>query len=95
MSKSAMSTVTTTFTLIASVSFARTPLDEISTRSEEIRALGWEEATGRRGDPWVVSYRKDFPRHQGEASDVELQTVMGDYWLDREEIKELLASTSG
>ena len=69
-------------TVYAGVSFAKTPLAEISGKVAEIVALDWEE-TGR-GDPWAVSFGKDFSDPSGWKA--ELRAVMGDYWLTAEEI---------
>lgn len=77
-------------TLIAGVSFARTPLEEISAKVEQIKALGWREREDGRGDPWAASFVKDEARN----AEAELRGVMGDYWLDNDAIKELLASKS-
>lgn len=41
------------------VSFARTPLHEVSAKVEEIEALGWREREDGRGDPWAASFVKD------------------------------------
>jgi hypothetical protein len=70
------------------VSFAKTPLAEISGKAEEIQALGWQE--DGRGDPWAVEYRKSVPR--GEDAEAEIRTLMGDYYLTPDDIRELLAS---
>jgi hypothetical protein len=52
-------------TMNAAVSFAQTPLEEISRKVEEIKALGWSEREhGARGDPWAASFVKDFPDHE-------------------------------
>lgn len=80
-------------TLYAGVSFARTPLEEISAKVEQIKALGWSEREDGRGDPWAVTFYKDVPEDEPDA-EAELRSVMGDYWLDGEAIKALLASKS-
>jgi len=40
-----------TMTMRVGVSFARTPLEQISTKVEEIKALGWEVREDSRGNP--------------------------------------------
>lgn len=80
-------------TLIAAVSFARTPLEEISAKVEQIKALGWRESEDGRGDPWASSFVKDVPRDQASNADAELRAVMGDFWLDADAIKELRRAT--
>lgn len=74
--------------VITAVSFAKTPLGEISKKAEQIRALGWKE--DRRGDPWAVTYRKWVPR--GVDAEAELRDVMGDYYLTPEDTRSLLDS---
>jgi hypothetical protein len=77
--------------LYAAVSFARTPLEEISAKVEQIKALGWREREDGRGDPWAVSFYKDVPEGEGDP-EPELREVMGDYWLDADAIKALAGS---
>ena len=77
--------------LYAGVSFARTPLEEISTKVEQIKTLGWREREDGRGDPWAVSFYKDVPEGEGDP-EPELREVMGEYWLDADAIKALLGS---
>jgi hypothetical protein len=74
--------------VIAYVSFARTPLEEIGRKVEEIKALGWAERDGRRGDPWVASFEKAMS--DAESAEAELRSVMGDYWLTPDDMQELL-----
>jgi hypothetical protein len=45
---------------LVGVSFAKTPLEEISAKVAQIKALGWEE-TGSRGDPWAEFSAKAQP----------------------------------
>ena len=71
----------------AVVSFANTPLAEVSAKAAEIIALGWSE--NDRGDPWVVSYRKDFPDGERGDAEAELQRLMGDYWLTADDMQAL------
>jgi hypothetical protein len=52
----------TNIDVLVAVSFARTPLAEISAKANAIQELGWRE--DKRGDPWVVAYRKAFPEGQ-------------------------------
>jgi hypothetical protein len=70
----------------ASVSFARTPLSEIGRKAAELEALGWLQ-DDRRGDPWVVFFVKDFPEEAAGEATAELRSVIGDYWLEPEEIR--------
>jgi hypothetical protein len=72
----------------ASVSFIKTPLNEISDKAREIAALGWEESS--LGDPWAVAYTKDLPEGTTDP-EAELRNVMRDYWVTAEEIKAILA----
>lgn len=76
----------------AAVSFARTPLEEISGKVERIKALGWQECEDGRGDPWAVSFVKQIAEEQAGHAEAELRTVMGEYWIDAAGIRELLAS---
>jgi hypothetical protein len=69
----------TTFTQFASVSFAKTPLPEVSAKAAEIAALGWEEREDGRGDPWAAAYRRDFPEDNGADYEAELRDVMGGF----------------
>jgi hypothetical protein len=81
----------TTFTMFAAVSFAKTPVSEISAKASEIGALGWQERDDSRG-PWAVKYRKDLPEQEGFDYEAELRDVMGDYWVTPDEIRALLAN---
>jgi hypothetical protein len=63
------------------VSFARTPLSELSAKVAGIEALGWAE-TGR-GDPWVTLFRKDVPKSESDPA-AEVRQAMGDYWVDED-----------
>jgi hypothetical protein len=74
--------------MLVGVSFARTPVAEISAKADAIQELGWRE--DKRGDPWVVAYRKVLP--EGEDPEAEIRAVMGDYWLTADDIRDLLAS---
>jgi hypothetical protein len=77
------------FTMV--VSFARTPLSEVTERAAAIEALGWRE-TGR-GDPWIVSLRKDVPEEEPDPA-AEVRGVMGERWVGADEIAELLRTRS-
>jgi len=79
-------------TMNTSVSFALTPLEEISAKVEQIKALGWQVREDRRGDPWAAGFAKDVPEGESDPQ-AELRVVMGEYWLDADAIKALLAST--
>jgi hypothetical protein len=74
--------------MLVGVSFARTPVGEISAKANAIQELGWRE--DKRGDPWVVAYRKVIP--EGQNADAEIRAVMGGYWLTADDIRDLLAS---
>jgi hypothetical protein len=78
----------TNIDMLVSVSFARTPLAEISAKGDAIQELGWRE--DKRGDPWIVAYRKAIP--EGQDPEAEIRSVMGDYWLTNDDIRDLLAS---
>ena len=78
-------------TWYAGVSFARTPLEEVSAKVEAIKALGWHEE--RRGDPWVGTFSKAMPEDETDP-EAELRAAMGDHWLDADAIQTLLASKS-
>lgn len=70
---------------IAGVSFAKTPLAEISGKVAEIEACGWKEDS--RGDPWAVSFRTYIPEGEGHAAEAELREIMGNYWLPADEVR--------
>jgi hypothetical protein len=74
--------------MLVGVSFARTPITEISAKANAIQELGWRE--DKRGDPWVVAYRKVIS--EGQDPEAEIRAVMGDYWLTADDIRDLLAS---
>jgi hypothetical protein len=78
--------------MVASVSFARTPLAEISAKVAELAAHGWREDPDGRGDPWAASFVKQFSEEQSADAERELREAMGDYWLDANAIRSLLAS---
>lgn len=75
---------------IVGVSFARTPVAEVSAKAAEIEALGWREID--RADPWSISFRKDVPEEDADPT-AEVRAVMGDYWLDADETRALLDRT--
>lgn len=79
---------TTSFTI--AVSFAKTPLNEITQKVVEIEALGWLDED--RGDPWVVAFVKKIPEGESEKAVELVRRIMGDYWVDADEIEDLLAS---
>jgi hypothetical protein len=58
--------------MLVGVSFARTPVAEISAKANAIQELGWRE--DKRGDPWVVAYRKVIPA--GQDPEAEIRAVM-------------------
>jgi len=77
----------TLLSVTAAVSFALTPLHEISAKVDSIAELGWQEVG--RGDPWAVSFQKQFPEAERDA-EAELRRVMGEYWLTAKDIRDLL-----
>jgi hypothetical protein len=74
--------------MLVRVSFARTPAAEISAKANAIQELGWRE--DKRGDPWVVAYRKVVA--EGQDPEAEIRAVMSDYWLTADDIRDLLDS---
>lgn len=75
-------------TIIAGVSFAKTPAAEITSKHEQILAVGWTEDD--RGDPWVISYEKKVDDQRARDAERELRDIMGDYWIDADGIRALL-----
>jgi hypothetical protein len=75
--------------LTVSVSFARTPLAEVSAKAAELEALGWRELEDGRGDPWAASFQKDVPEEDNDP-EAEVRAVMGYAWVDADEIRALL-----
>ena len=73
------------------LSFAETPLAEISAKANELESRGWVFDEERRGDPWLVLLSKRFSAPAPEDRESELRAVMGDYWvdLDRAEVDAL------
>jgi hypothetical protein len=69
------------------VSFLRTPFSEISSRIQAIQDTGW--SVEHRGDPWVVSFSKSLSEELDDP-DAELRHLMGDEWLEADEIQRLL-----
>jgi hypothetical protein len=67
-------------TVLAAVSFERTPLLEISHKVAAIEALGWQEYD-RLPHRWIVKYEKVVGRGDTPDGD-ELADVMGEYWVD-------------
>jgi hypothetical protein len=76
--------------LTVGVSFARTPVAEVSAKAAELESLGWREVG--RGDPWAVSYNKDVPEEDADPY-ADVRAVMGDYWMTADEMRDLRAST--
>jgi hypothetical protein len=72
------------------VSLARVPLHEISHKVEQLEALGWRE--DRRGEPWAASFVKDFPESDDSAAEIEVNRVMGSYWVDAAKTRALLGN---
>ena len=64
------------------LSFAETPLAEISAKATELESRGWVFDEDRKGDPWIVLLSKRFPDPAPEDLQSELRAVMGDYWVD-------------
>ena len=78
--------------MVVGVSFARTPLAEITEKVIEIEALGWTQVEDGRGDPWAAAFRKDVPEGDADPA-AEIRLVMGDYWLDADAIRALLLAS--
>jgi hypothetical protein len=64
--------------VIAAVSFAETPLEQIGARANQIMSLGW--TVRDRGDPWVIFVAKHFDESE-RLPEAELHNVMGDCWV--------------
>jgi hypothetical protein len=79
----------TDVTMHVGVSFAKTPVNEIGSKAEALRALGWRE--GERGDPWAISYFKSLRESQTDRAEDEVRGVMGEHWLSADEIRGLLS----
>ena len=79
-----------TIEVFSGVSFARTPLAEISGKAAQIEALGWTHDDENRGDPWYARFSKDFDMAGPDDYDADLRSVMGDYWVDADAIRSLL-----
>jgi hypothetical protein len=71
------------------VSFARTPLAEVSAKAAELEALGWHEVEDGRGDPWAATFRKNVPEQDNDPA-AEVRAVMADAWVDADEMRALL-----
>jgi hypothetical protein len=69
---------------LAVVSFEETPLLEISVKAAAIEALGWSEYD-RLPHRWIVKYEKTVAHADRPPAD-ELESVMGDYWVDPSDI---------
>lgn len=64
------------------LSFAETPIAEISTKYAELASRGWNFDEQRRGDPWLVLVSKRFSAPPPDDYESELRTIMGNYWVD-------------
>ena len=71
-------------TVLAAVSFEKTPLLEISVKAAAIEALGWREYS-RLPQRWIVKYEKVVAQTDSPFAD-ELANVMDDYWVDPSDI---------
>jgi|KBSMisStaDraftv2_1062788.scaffolds.fasta_scaffold782056_2 hypothetical protein len=69
-------------TYSTAVSFAETPLAEISAKATELEAHGWVFDEERKGDPWVVLLSKRFSGREPDLREAELRALMGTYWVD-------------
>jgi hypothetical protein len=57
----------------------------------EILKLGW--TAERRGDPWMIAFRKDFPGGTSvQHAEAEVKNVLGDYWVGAEDFDALRSS---
>ena len=65
----------------AVVSFAETPLAEISAKAAELASRGWVFDEQRKGDPWLVLLSKRFPAPPDDC-ETEIRAIMGNYWVD-------------
>jgi hypothetical protein len=65
----------------AVVSFAETPLAEISTKAAELERRGWSFDEQRKGNPWLVLLSKRFPAPPDDC-EAEIRDIMGNYWVD-------------
>jgi hypothetical protein len=67
----------------AVVSFAETPLADISTKAAELASRGWVFDEQRKGDPWLVLLSKRFPASTpSDDYESEIRDIMGNYWVD-------------
>jgi hypothetical protein len=66
----------------AALSFAETPLEEISAKVAELVGRGWVFDEERKGDPWLVLVSKRFVDAVPHDCESELREVMGNYWVD-------------
>lgn len=66
----------------AVVSFAETPLAEISSKAAELASRGWIFDEQRKGDPWLVLVSKHFSGSLPADCESEIRDVMGNYWVD-------------
>jgi hypothetical protein len=71
-------------TALSAVSFEETPLLEISVKAAAIEALGWREYD-RLPHRWIVKYEKVVAHVDSPPAD-ELESLMGDYWVDPSDI---------
>jgi len=69
------------------VSFATTPVSEVSSKHDAIVAAGLKDLD--RGDPWSVMYRKEVGS-RGDDEEREIREIMGYYWLDGDAMAELV-----
>ena len=69
----------------SAVSFAETPLAEISTKAKALRSRGWVFDEERKGDPWLVLISKRFEGPVLDDGEAEIREVMGNYWVDLDE----------
>lgn len=75
-------------TMSVGVSFAKVPLREISEMAARIEELGWRERG--RGDPWVASFAKQIPEGAMREAEAEVRQVVGEHWMNADEIRSLL-----
>jgi hypothetical protein len=63
----------------ASLSLALSLCEQLTAKANAIQVLGWRE--DKRGDPWVVAYRKILP--EGQDPEAEIRAVMGELLANR------------
>ncbi len=69
-------------TILAAVSFEKTPIEEISETYERILDSGWA-CSERLSDRWSAEFEKSFPfGTRVSVAEGELRSILGDHWAD-------------